>query len=303
MEKSIEDWIEKLKGLSTDDKIEIINKIKLALHNISPFKDEPVDCVLWVKNDSVQANDYNPNKVAKPEMDLLKQSILADGYTQPIVACLEKDKFVVVDGFHRNRVGKELPEVKQRVLGYLPITLIRQSQDDRGDRIASTIRHNRARGKHIVEGMSEIVVELKRRNWSDARIGKELGMEQDEILRLTQISGLADMFKDEKFSEAWNHVGKQEEDVSDESMADDGLNELEWIDKLSKASHNKGWNDRTELSSVLYGDNNIELGRIQKSRFKDEWFYYAYLKPLKDGRSTTKESAKKIVEELCQEKM
>jgi|TARA_Y100000310_G_scaffold342241_1_gene444534 ParB-like chromosome segregation protein Spo0J len=187
-----------------DQKVKVINQIKKILHSISPFKNEPVDCVLWVKNDSIQANDYNPNKVAPPEMELLKLSILADGYTQPIVTFPEKDKITVVDGFHRNRVGKEIQEVKNKIHGYLPIVKIRESQKGKNERIASTIRHNRARGKHTIDGMSEIVIELKRRNWSNKRICKELGMEEDEVLRLCQITGLAELFNDEEFSKSWD---------------------------------------------------------------------------------------------------
>jgi len=204
--------IKKLKKLSEEEKIKEINKIKLALHKISPFKDEPVDCVVWVKNDKVEANDYNPNTVAPPEMELLRTSIMADGYTQPIVAFPENSHYIVIDGFHRNRVGKELEEVKNRVKGYLPLTIIRTTQEDRGDRIASTIRHNRARGKHSVMGMSEIVLELKRRNWSDNKIAKNLGMDADEILRLAQITGLKEMFEDKDFSLAWE-VGYEKDET------------------------------------------------------------------------------------------
>ena len=109
----------------------------------------------------------------------------------------------VIDGFHRNRVGKECEEIQQRVHGYLPVVTIRESQTDKNNRIASTIRHNRARGKHKVESMSEIVVDLKRRNWSPEKIAKELGMDSDEVLRLSQISGLIEMFDDKDFSIAW----------------------------------------------------------------------------------------------------
>lgn len=196
--------IEHIKGLSVDEAVSFINQVKVAMHSVSPFRNEPVDCVLWVKGDDIQANDYNPNSVAPPEMELLKHSILSDGYTQPIVTYLESaDNREVVDGFHRNRVGKEVPEVRDRVHGYLPVVTINQGREDRNDRIAATIRHNRARGKHKIDSMSEIVVELKRRNWSDKKIAKELGMDQDEVLRLCQISGLAEMFADREFSESW----------------------------------------------------------------------------------------------------
>lgn len=192
------------------EQVEIINRLKMALHARSPFSKEPVDCVIWVKADSVGANDYNPNSVAPPEMKLLEHSITEDGYTQPIVAWMAdgKDGYEVIDGFHRNRVGKECKTVRERVLGYLPVTVVNQSRTDKGDRIASTIRHNRARGKHKVEAMSEIVVELKKRNWSDDKISQNLGMDKDEILRLCQITGLSEVFSDQEFSRAWNAEGE-----------------------------------------------------------------------------------------------
>ena len=189
--------------LDTPDLIAAINEIREVLHYISPFAAEPVDFVKWVPAEEVEANDYNPNSVAPPEMELLRVSIMADGYTQPIVTHAHEGRRVVVDGFHRNRVGKECKDVRERVRGYLPVVQIRLTQEDRSDRMAATIRHNRARGKHRVDSMSEIVIELKRRNWSDDKISRELGMDPDEVLRLTQISGLAEMFADAEFSEAW----------------------------------------------------------------------------------------------------
>ena len=191
--------------MTEDEKIEIINEIKVICHENSPFKNEPVDCVLWVKNDLVVANDYNPNKVAPPEMELLEVSIMNDGYTQPIVTWQneEKGKTEVIDGFHRNRVGKESKIVNKRVKGYLPIVNIRKEQSGKNDRIASTIRHNRARGKHQVDAMSEIVIELKNRNWTNKRISNQLGMDEEEVLRLCQVSGLEHLFSDRDFSEAW----------------------------------------------------------------------------------------------------
>ncbi len=195
--------IDALRELPEDERIEAINQVKLALHDISPFRNEPVDCVLWVPADTVQANDYNPNVVAPPEMKLLTLSIEADGYTQPIVTYPINGHREVVDGFHRSRVGKEVKAIRERTRGYLPVTSVRADRQDREDRIASTIRHNRARGRHQVDNMSEIVVELSRRNWSDEKIGRELGMDPDEVLRLKQISGLAEAFADLEFSEAW----------------------------------------------------------------------------------------------------
>lgn len=180
-----------------------LNEIRAALHSISPFRQEPVDCVLWVPAENVRGNSYNPNRVAPPEMRLLAHSILADGYTQPIVSCPEDAVDVVVDGFHRHRVGKEVSEVRTRVHGHLPVARIRAEREDRADRIGATIRHNRARGEHQVESMSEIVRMLHLAGWKDEKIQAELGMEADEVLRLKQITGLAAMFADREFSEAW----------------------------------------------------------------------------------------------------
>lgn len=197
-------FIQSLDALPIEQKVEKLNAIKLALHQISPFKTEPVDCVLWVKNTDVHSNDYNPNSVAPPEMELLRLSITADGYTQPIVSMPDPDgRYEVIDGFHRHRVGKECTDIQGRVHGYLPLVQIRESQTDKTDRMASTIRHNRARGKHKVEAMSDIVIELKKRNWSDEKISKNLGMDADEVLRLCQLSGLAELFSDEEFSQSW----------------------------------------------------------------------------------------------------
>lgn len=195
--------LNEINQLPFDEKVNQINKIRKLIHEISPFKDEPVDFIEWVPSEIVEANDYNPNSVAPPEMELLRVSIMEDGYTQPIVTNQEDNKKIVIDGFHRNRVGKECEDVKNRVHGYLPVVQIRTSQVDITDRMASTIRHNRARGKHRVEAMSDIVIELKKRNWSDNKIAKNLGMEPDEILRLCQISGMTELFSDQDFSMSW----------------------------------------------------------------------------------------------------
>lgn len=197
-----------IEALDLEARVEVINTLKEELHRISPFRDEPVDCVVWMKAEAVTANDYNPNSVAPPEMKLLERSIDADGFTQPIVSWARDGVYEVVDGFHRNRIGKESAVVRKRVFGYLPLTVIRGSREGKDDRMASTIRHNRARGKHKVESMSDIVIELKRRNWTDERISRDLGMDQDEILRLCQITGLAEMFTDKQFSSSWDVEGK-----------------------------------------------------------------------------------------------
>lgn len=201
--------------IDEESKVAVINAIRAELHRYSPFANEPVDCVQWIESDLVQANDYNPNTVAPPEMRLLEHSIHEDGYTQPIVAWSTNNHYEVVDGFHRNRVGKESPSVRERIKGYLPVVVMNGDRLDRGDRISATIRHNRARGKHRIEGMSDIVIELKRRNWSDDKIGRELGMDSDEVLRLTQITGLVEVFSDQQFSKAWDIELLSDEEIGE----------------------------------------------------------------------------------------
>lgn len=202
LNKSLAEILQAIGSMPIADAAEVLNYVRGEIHKVSPFKAEPVDFVKWVANETVQANDYNPNAVAPPEMELLRLSIENDGYTQPIVV-YENLINEVVDGFHRSRCGKEYQSIKDRVQGFLPIVPINNARTGKADRIASTIRHNRARGKHAVSIMSEIVTDLRKRNWSDEKIGKELGMDKDEVLRLYQVSGLTEMFADKEFSEAW----------------------------------------------------------------------------------------------------
>lgn len=190
-----------LSAMSTEERIAALNELRELLHELSP-QTEPVDYVRWVPADKVVANEYNPNKVAPPEMRLLHISIQEDGYTQPIVCFYDqsKDEYVVVDGFHRTRVGTERRDIRERIHGYLPVVVIDKPLDER---MASTIRHNRARGKHAVSPMSDLVATLYRGGWADDRIAKELGMELDEVLRLKQITGLPEIFADREYSRAW----------------------------------------------------------------------------------------------------
>jgi len=192
-----------LETLPLDDKVEMLNQIRTRLHESSPFKDEPVDLVVWVPNDQVTKNDYNPNTVAPPEMRLLERSIAEDGYTQPIVSYPREDDYEVVDGFHRHRVGKESKTVRNRVHGYLPITQIRGDRVDLKHRMAATIRHNRARGVHGVVPMADMVATLITQGWTDTDIAKELGMDADEVLRFKQNIGLPELFKGHEFSPSW----------------------------------------------------------------------------------------------------
>ncbi len=194
-------------------RVELLNECRRILHQHSPFVAQPVDLVQWVPVESVFANDYNPNAVAPPEMQLLELSILEDGFTQPIVGWDTGDTVEVIDGFHRNRVARESEVLTDQLQGYLPIVVANTGRLDRGDRIASTIRHNRARGKHQIGAMADIVLELARRNWSDKKIAKHLGMEPDEVLRLSQITGLAEMFADREFSEAWEATAITDDDL------------------------------------------------------------------------------------------
>lgn len=165
----------------------------------------PVYHIIQVPVEKVKPNTYNPNSVAPPEMKLLYESIKIDGYTMPIVCYYSKESgiYVIVDGFHRYRVMLEHEDIYEREKGLLPVSVIDKPIDQR---MASTIRHNRARGSHNVDLMSNIVKELHELGRSDAWISRHLGMDRDEILRLKQITGLAALFKDVKFGEAWRPV-------------------------------------------------------------------------------------------------
>ena len=187
---------------SEEETIQALNHLRRVLHEVSPFAQEPVDCVLWVKADEVVANDYNPNVMAPGEKRLLKQSLEKDGFTQPVVVSEDKSHYLVVDGFHRQLLGRE-SDTGKRLKGWLPVACINPERKGQAARIAATIRHNRARGKHQITSMSDIVRDLSRLGWTDQRIGTELGMDQDEVLRLKQISGLTELFQEEDFSPAW----------------------------------------------------------------------------------------------------
>lgn len=162
----------------------------------------PVYNVKAVPIQKIRANDYNPNKVAPPEMKLLELSIWEDGFTQPIVCYYNprKDEYIVVDGFHRYTIMLTSDRVREREHGLMPVVVI---DKELGERMASTIRHNRARGSHNLDLMSNIVKELLEMGKSDNWICRNIGMSADELLRLKQITGLASLFKDEDFSKSW----------------------------------------------------------------------------------------------------
>ena len=201
----IDELINKLKDhinsiTDVDEKINIINQLNNAINEVNPLN-EPICNVQYIKSEYVHANEYNPNRVATPEMELLYNSIKLDGYTQPIVAyCINDNEYEIVDGFHRNRVGKEHEDINKRLYDYLPVTIIDKPLDER---MGSTIRHNRARGSHQIRSMSDIVLDLSKSGWSDNEISDKLGMEMDEVLRLKQITGLKEAFQNHQFSKSW----------------------------------------------------------------------------------------------------
>ena len=176
----------------------------------------PVYNVISVPIEKIIPNTYNPNSVAPPEMKLLYDSIREDGYTMPIVCYYVKSKdiYVIVDGFHRYRVMLDYPDIREREGGMLPVSVIDKPL---ANRMASTIRHNRARGSHNVDLMSNIVKELHELGRSDEWISRHLGMDKDEILRLKQITGLAALFRDVEFGRAWR-PGDDPEDEYEEAV-------------------------------------------------------------------------------------
>ena len=162
----------------------------------------PVSDVKWVPIEQVEPNDYNPNSVAKTEMGLLYTSIKHDGYTQPIVTIYDKDrdKYVIVDGFHRYFTCKMNQDIADETDNCVPIVIIKK---DINERMASTVRHNRARGKHSIKGMSSMVFEMLDNGWGDAEVCNHLGMEPDELLRLKHITGFSKLFENAEYNKAW----------------------------------------------------------------------------------------------------
>jgi len=193
---------EDMKGMTEAQQIEFLEAIKANIHQRSPLNSQPVDYVRWVDVNDVQANDYNPNSVASQEMHLLYTSILHDGYTQPVVTIYDEEigKYIIIDGFHRYFTCKNNDDIRERNKGRLPIVVL---EKDMNDRMASTVRHNRARGKHSVGGMSNMVFSMLDNGWSDADICNHLGMEPDELLRLKHITGFSKLFADAEYNKAW----------------------------------------------------------------------------------------------------
>lgn len=186
-----------------DEKIAVLNAVRGVLHEVSPLKHHPVDFVQWQKSEDVEGNEYNPNAVAPPEMKLLIRSIEEDGYTMPIVSFPDTNIIRIVDGFHRRKAERTSRAIHESTFGYIPLSTIRGEKRGISDRMASTIRHNRARGTHSVDLMVNIVAELTEAGMGNDWIMKHIGMDADELLRLKQISGLASLFKNREYSMAW----------------------------------------------------------------------------------------------------
>ena len=181
--------------------IDIINKERKALHEECPIK-QPIDYVMWVPIEKVEPNGYNPNSVAPVEMELLYKSIKKDGYTQPVVTIYDKkkDKYVIVDGFHRYYVCKTKKDIFDRNMGMLPIVVIDKNISER---MAATVRHNRARGEHSIDGMSNLVFKMLDEGMSDADVCNELGMEPEELLKLKHLTGFSKLFANTEYKKAW----------------------------------------------------------------------------------------------------
>lgn len=193
--------LKQYENLPLNKKVQVYNQCTQLLYDFLKIE-HPALNVSLVPIRKVTKNDYNPNKVALPEMRLLKLSIQKDGLTMPVVVAEDKKEgeYIVVDGFHRTAICSKEKEIKQSLHGYLPIVKLNKNIEDR---ITATVRHNIARGTHQIELSANLVTLLKKHNWSNERIGKELGMDPDEVLRLKQISGLAEAFADEEFSQSW----------------------------------------------------------------------------------------------------
>lgn len=184
------------------DKSKFINELREFIHNEISIVKQPVDYVRWIPISEVQPNDYNPNSVAKVEMGLLYKSIKMDGYTQPIVTIYDEviKKYIIVDGFHRYFTASKNKDIFDRNKGMVPIVVI---EKDINERMAATVRHNRARGAHSVAGMSNMVFDMLENGWSEKDICNHLGMEPEEILKLKHVTGFSKLFEDAEYKKAW----------------------------------------------------------------------------------------------------
>ena len=197
--KELEALVEQARDSSLEERVRIYNEGVKALAALVGLP-HPALCPQLVPLEKVEGNDYNPNQVAPPEMRLLENSIRKDGLTMPVVVNPQKGSYVVVDGFHRTSVAKGCPDIRESLQGYLPTVAL---EHDLPNLMASTVRHNMARGTHVVDLSSKLVASLTRHHWTDKKIGEELGMDPDEVLRMKQVTGLAEIFSDREFSQAW----------------------------------------------------------------------------------------------------
>lgn len=206
--------------------IDFMNKVMDVYASMHPFKHNPTTKVRYIPIKKIKANTYNPNSVANKEMELLHTSIEHDGYTQPTVAFYDdvKDEYTIVDGFHRYTVCARYKDINELNKGYLPIVVIEKSL---AERMASTVRHNRARGKHAVEGMSNIVLQMLKQGMSDADVCEELGLEIDELIKLKHITGFAKLFEGAKYSNSWE---SNRQIMNRKSVEDDTENGFDYAD-------------------------------------------------------------------------
>ncbi len=201
----------KIAALPLESQVDALNRIRYSLHQVSPFQFEPVDLVLWLPDAHVAPNEYNPNVVQRPEMELLNTSVDVDGATQPmpthvarraIPALIAGDEDgTLVDGEHRYKTFTGRKKISARMHGYVPVTVTHTRTD--AERMASTVRHNRARGVHKLDAMSNIVLSMLQAGWTDDEIAKAMGMDADEILRMRQVSGIAKAFERQNYNRAW----------------------------------------------------------------------------------------------------
>ncbi len=186
----------------SDNKTDAVASLRMILHDLSDTGSQPIDLVRWVPLNMVKANDYNPNAVATNEMRLLHTSISHDGYTQPVVTIKDPDsnKYIIVDGFHRYTIMISHKDIRESTNGLLPIVVIDKPINER---MASTVRHNRARGKHSINGMANMVFKMLDNGWTDSEVCNALGLEADELLRLKYITGFAKLFENTDYSRSW----------------------------------------------------------------------------------------------------
>lgn len=186
---------EYLASLNDDERIDALNAFRLAMHELSPFKAQPVDCVLWIRDEAVTTNNYNPNHLAAAEARLLQRSLERDGFTQPLVVSARgQQRYEIVDGAHRRQLCRSRPALQKSLHGYLPVACL--AENSRASRLACTVRHNRARGRYHAGAASELIRELSGLGWTDSKIASELGMSAAEVQKMKQLNGLLELFSE-----------------------------------------------------------------------------------------------------------